>query len=58
MKAKRFPQLLAEIQQLLKTLLHHLLSPGDVLRRGSFMFPDGGRALGLIKLHLGNDESQ
>lgn len=50
--AKRFPQLLAQICQLLQTLLNHLFSLRDILGNSSFMFPDARRTLRLIEVHL------
>lgn len=50
--SKSFPQLLAQIRQLLQALLNHLFSLGDVLGHSSFVFPDAGRALRLIEVHL------
>lgn len=50
--SESFPQLLAQIRQLLQALLNHLLSLGDILGHSSFVFPDAGRALRLIELHL------
>lgn len=51
-KTERFAKLLAQIDQLLQTLLNHLLPLGDVLGNRSFVFPDAGRTLSLIELHL------
>lgn len=52
MKAKGFSQLLAQIGQLLQTLLNLPLSLGDILSHSSFVFPDARRTLRLIELHL------
>lgn len=52
MQAKRFAQLLAQIHQLLQTLLDHLLPLGHVLGNGCFLFSDAGCALRLVELHL------
>lgn len=38
--AKSFPQLLAQICQLLQTLLNHLFPLRDLLSHSCFMFPD------------------
>ena len=54
--AESFPQLLAQICQLLQTLLDLLLSLGDVLGHGRLMSPDAGRTLCLIELHLRSDK--
>lgn len=51
-KAKCFAQLLAQLDKLLETLLNHLLSLRNVLGHSTFMFPNAGCTLGLIKLHL------
>lgn len=50
--AERFAHLLAQVGQLLQTLLHLLLSLGNILGHGSFVLPDAGRALRLVELHL------
>lgn len=51
-KAEGFAELLAQIRQLLQTLLNLLLSLGHVLGHGSLLFTDTGGALRLVKLHL------
>lgn len=58
MKAKGFSQLLAQIGQLLQTLLNLPLSLGDILSHSSFVFPDARRTLRLIELHLWWDKCQ
>lgn len=51
-QAKGFAQLLAQIHQLLQTLLDHLLPLGHVLCHGGLLLSDAGRALRLVELHL------
>lgn len=51
--AKDLAQPLAQISELLQTLLDHLLALGDILGNSSFVLSDAGGTLGLIELHLG-----
>lgn len=50
--AECFAQLLAQIGQLLQTLLDLLLPLGNVLGHSSFVFPDAGSAFRFIELYL------
>ena len=55
MNAKHLAQLLAQLCELLETLLDHLLSLRNALGHGGFVFPDAGGRLCLKELHLGGD---
>lgn len=52
MQAKCFAQLLAQIHQLLQTLLDHFLPLGHVLGHSGLLFSHAGRTLRLVELHL------